>query len=346
MSDELLSAAPWDCPNDLLPGAPRRPSPLKRWTHTLRIGLPCQDMVVEWPAATMVARSADELPDDGRYAYEPKADGWRVLAHRNERPRLQSRHGRSLTSLFPEVVEHLGTLPPETVIDGELVAIVNGRIDFTGLHRPSSTKRLMVFDLLAVRGRDVRREPYEARRERLSALIAGGPLVLMPSSDDPAVASLWMTEHGDAGIEGVVAKRRDHAYRPGKRWWTKVKARSSAEAVVGGVVGPLEQPTALILGRPDDTGRLRIVGRTLPLQRQASLELGRQLIEPRRVHPWPTVIPGGRLGLPGHDGVVHTPVEPDVVVELSVDNAFEAGRWRHGARFIRVRPDLHPGDVG
>src|SRR5215203_1906516 len=75
-----------------------------------------------------------------------------------------------------------------------------------------------------------------------------------------------MRAHTGTGLEGVVAKRLDQPYRPGRRGWQKLRTRITAEAVVGGITGPLEAPQELILGRPDDTGRLRIVGRTTPLR--------------------------------------------------------------------------------
>ena len=83
---------------------------------------------------------------------------------------------------------------------------------------------------------------------------------------------------------------------------------------MGGVIGLMREPGALVLGRYDQRGRLRVVGRTRPLTRAASLEVGAQLCPPRGVHPWPAVIRGGRLGLPGKtDAVAHLPVAPLLV---------------------------------
>ena len=91
-------------------------------------------------------------------------------------------------------------------------------------------------------------------------------LVLTPATTDPAVARTWMLAHTGTGLEGVVAKRLDQPYRPGRRGWQKLRTRITAEAVVGGITGPLEAPQELILGRHDDTGRLRIAGRTTRLR--------------------------------------------------------------------------------
>jgi hypothetical protein len=75
------------------------------------------------------------------------------------------------------------------------------------------------------------------------------PLALVPMTTDGDAARVWLTEHLDAGIEGVVAKRLDHAYSPGKRAWSKIRGRVSAEAVVGEVLGPIGSGVALVLGR-------------------------------------------------------------------------------------------------
>ena len=94
----------------------------------------------------------------------------------------------------------------------------------------------------------------------------------MPMSSEVAVAEAWMVDHCAAGIEGVVAKRLDEAYRPGGRTWRKIRTRNTAEAVVGGVLGSLIQPEALIVGCRDGHGRLHVSGRTTPLSPAAQSE--------------------------------------------------------------------------
>jgi hypothetical protein len=97
-------------------------------------------------------------------------------------------------------------------------------------------------------------------------------------------------------MEGVVVKHREHGYRPRWRSWWKVRTRVTADAVVGGVIGALDAPDALLLGLPDKRGRLRVAGRTAPLTLPARRELGALLMPPRRVHPWPDRIPSSRFG--------------------------------------------------
>jgi ATP-dependent DNA ligase len=143
------------------------------------------------------------------------------------------------------------------------------------------------------------------------------------------------------GRKGVVAKRIDQTYRPGVRAWHKLRARVTAEAVVGGVIGPIDAPRELILGRSDDAGRLRIAGRTTRLSPTAGAELA-ALLHPATTHPWPDMLPphpyGGRR-------TAYTRVTPEMVVELSVDLAMDGLRWRHPVRLVRVRGELTAADL-
>jgi ATP-dependent DNA ligase len=151
--------------------------------------------------------------------------------------------------------------------------------------RPPAT-----FDVLSAGGTDMRSYPYRVRRAVLEQLLDGAaaPLALVPMTTDGDAARVWLTGHLDAGIEGVVAKRLDHRYAPGNKAWSKIRGRTSAEAVVGGVLGPIAAPVALVLGRRDQTGRLRVVGRTSTIPRPARAELGELLQPAGPWHPWPS----------------------------------------------------------
>lgn len=197
----------------------------------------------------MVARPAPALPSGDVWAFEPKADGFRALAIvTGGRVQLQSRQQRSLTRAFPEIVEALRGRFGEVVLDGELVVCRHGRLDFVALQRRlaggasggGARASYMAFDVLAAGPTDLRGYPYWVRREVLLQLLgdAAPPLAVVPMTTDSQAAHAWLTEHVGSGIEGVVAKRLDHGYRPGKRAWRKVKARASAEAVVGGCARP------------------------------------------------------------------------------------------------------------
>ena len=312
------------------------------------------------PLATMIARPATELPDElhsARLMFEPKLDGWRCLAFHqaNGRAVLQSRHRKPLTRYFPEIVVAIvEQVPAGTVLDGELVVYRGGRCDFAALQRRvcgrpgvGGAASFVAFDVLTVAGRDLRSAPYRKRRTRLRKLLADvrPPLALMPATRELTGARAWMRDHTQAGVEGVVVKHREHGYRPRRRCWWKVRTRTTADAVVGGVIGPLNAPEALLLGLPDGRGRLRVAGRTGPLTLPARRELGTLLVSPQRGHPWPEQIPSSRFGqLPG-DLVDYTPTEPLLVVEVDADVCFEHDRWRHPTGFRRVRGDLQPADL-
>jgi ATP-dependent DNA ligase len=301
----------------------------------------------------MVARSVAELPGGGdRWSYEAKFDGYRCIALRHDGVQLQSRQLRPLTDAFPDVAEAVSAFPSGTVVDGELVVMINGRADFATLQRRATTRRveapamLAVFDLLAHRDVDLRSLPYRERRARLEQMFSRPHpgLCLVPAIGDRLAASAWLGQ-GDRGIEGVVAKRRDQGYLPGRSSWVKVRAKSTSEAVVGGVLGSPRLPLGLVLGRHDRRGRLRVVGRSLPLRREQRELVGQLLSRPLGEHPWPPVLPAGRFGLVGGEAVEHTPVEPSVVVEIETDSCFELGRYRHPVKFVRVRSELKPADV-
>ncbi|MCE3554502.1 hypothetical protein LWC33_23970 [Pseudonocardia sp. RS11V-5] len=317
---------------------------------------------VPYPLPPMVAVSAGELPVGEKWVYEPKFDGFRCLAHAaNGRVRLHSRQLRSLRRYFPEIVAAVAELGEDVVLDGELVVWQQGRLDFLALQErlhPSTAgagrlaaakpAAFVVFDLLARQGEDLRPLPWAERRRRLEELLGTRlphGLVLMPASADPAVGRLWMREHTDSGIEGVVAKRVDQPYCAGGRAWRKVKTRLTAEAVVGGVLGSLAEPDVLVVGRYGAHGRLRVAGRTTPLPAAARAQLQGVLTAPAGEHPWPEVIPSARFGQRPSEPVEYVQVAPSVVVELEVDAAFELGRWRHPVRFVRSRPDLRPEEV-
>jgi len=319
---------------------------------------------VPFPLPPMIAVTATGLPTSrpGGWSFEPKFDGFRCLAFASGgRVKLQSKQCRSLQRYFPEVVEAITALDTELVLDGELVVWQRGRLDFGALqqrlHPAASRARALslsmpaayvVFDVLCHEGVDLRRRPYRERRQALERLLERrlpNGLVLMPMSTDPAVAQAWLVDHTDAGVEGVVAKRLDQTYRAGGRSWQKVKARRTAEAVVGGILGPPEHPEALVVGRHDDNRRLRIAGRTSPLAPTARAQLAALLTLEDGPHPWPKVIPSSRFGQRPSEPVEYTRVVPNVIVELDVDTSFADYRWRHPTRFVRMRADLAVDDL-
>jgi ATP-dependent DNA ligase len=320
----------------------------------------------------MLARLARELPADG-YLYEPKWDGFRGLAFRTGGDLdLRSRNHRPLARYFPELVDALLALRERRfVLDGEIVATHEGRLDFAALlARPhpaaSRVERLsretpalfVAFDLLAQGDDDLLGRPFEERRRRLAKLLASArpPLFLTPLTDDRQQATRWLERYAGRGIDGVVAKHRDLGYEPGRRQMVKVKRERTAECVVAGFRWLLDRPlpSSLLLGLYDD-GDLRHVGIASAFAEARRHELLgelRPLVTSLEGHPWKRgfLLPGsptGRLrGAAGRWSPAEmeqdwTPLRPELVCEVAYDQV-DDGRLRHPARFLRWRPDREP----
>jgi ATP-dependent DNA ligase len=173
----------------------------------------------------MYARAVQQLPERKDWLYEVKFDGYRCLAGKDSTGvTLWSRRGNRFTNQFPTIAEACEHLPPDTLLDGEIIALDrNGRISFNQLqHHRSQAQTILfyAFDVIIHRGRSLIHVPLEDRRELLSD-IAGE--LKTPH------ASPWLVGHVDTtpaelipfvkefGFEGIVAKRKDSCYEPGKR---------------------------------------------------------------------------------------------------------------------------------
>ena len=306
--------------------------------------------------------------------WELKWDGFRIVAwRRGGEVRLQSRNGTDLTGYFPDVCDVLVRhLPDGVVVDGEVVSldVARGRTSFTNLQRRITAGRglarealerpchFVAFDLLQdARGRALLSLPLATRRRRLERLLVDAPpqLALCPQTADESQAQTWYDEWaGTAGVvEGLVAKRADGTYRPGKVGWTKIRRLRSADYLVGGVTGTAAYPSSLLLGRLDDRGRLRFLAQTHPVKAAQR----RELVEHLRPmpfqgdgagHPWPRPLPAAwSVDLADRQPVHYLQVEPSVVVEVEVDNAIDGAlaKARHRVRHLRVRADLAIADV-
>lgn len=319
------------------------------------------------PVTPMLATAVERLPA-GNYVYEPKWDGWRVLVFRTtDGVYLQSRSGRPLAGYFPEVTRLARDLPPGLVLDGELIIWEpeRNRTSFAHLQRRVAAgspvreayrhpAHLVTFDLLQKDGAELLDEPLTRRRAALVATLADAPpqLTVCPQTTDPDEAGEWLDAWTEQGVEGLVIKPPTGRYQPGRRGWRKLRRRHTTEAIVGGVLGPVSQPEALLLGRYDAGGRLRYAGRTTPLADKAKAELAPLLTragyrrDGRINHPWPRPLPAGWSGSFDRAGPLeYQQVAPVIVAEVQVDSAYEHTRWRHAVRFVRMRGDLSVFDV-
>lgn len=311
----------------------------------------------------MLAGSRRELPPDGALPgtlqFEQKADGFRAIVFaRADLVRVQSRQGMDLTPAFPDIARAVARLDPGLVLDGELVVPHEGRLDFGELQRRARRRGrgaaqaakqlpayLIVFDVLESAGTELVARPYRERRAILVDLfdreVLTAPFVLCPATADRATALEWLDPAwGTAGIEGVVVKGSEQRYAMGKRGWLKVRARTTAEAVIGGVTGAATSPSTLLLARYDVSGRLRLIARTTPLATAVRRAVGAQLRLAGPEHPWHGRSFSAGWGASGE--LEYRPVHPEVVVEFLADTAVDAGRYRHPVQFLRTRDDVAP----
>ena len=313
------------------------------------------------PMLTETVRSP-ALPT--RSAAEPKWDGFRAaLSVDDSQVVLRSRRGTPMAPAFPEIVAGAAQLPDPTPLDGELIVWdAGGRLAFeqlqNRLHRRGRTAlqaaaqqpaHFVAFDVLRLAGTDTTAWPYSRRRAALEELFheheLTAPWALCPSTTTPATVHEWLTAWTAVGLEGVVFKRLDSPYRPAVRGWLKYKVRETTEAIVGAVTGPLTAPRTLLLGRYDTAGRLQYTGRTTVLPHADGRTVARLLTPADPGHPWMGWSFSAGWGT--HETLKVTLVRPELVVEVGVDIARDAvGRWRHPARWLRVRTDLSSADVG
>ncbi|MEU0139662.1 ATP-dependent DNA ligase [Streptomyces albidoflavus] len=311
----------------------------------------------------MAAEARATLPPEGRPGsmfWQQKLDGYRVIVYfRAGKLYLQSRSGADLTPHFPELQDAAADIGDDLVLDGELVVLLEGRLDFAALQqrarlagfraRSAALDRpahVVAFDLLEADGEELLAMPYRERWGRLETLFKerrlAGRWTLVGSTLHRQEALAWMDPAwGRVGIEGVVAKPAAGRYRPGKGGWWKVRSRQTAEAIVGAVTGPVPAPDTLLLGRYDAAGRLRMVARTKPLSATVRRELGELLTPAGPDHPWTGVQFSSAWG--ARTPLVHAPVEPAFVAEFAGDTSVDdAGRYRHPVDYVRLRDDLTP----
>ena len=313
------------------------------------------------PYPPMDALLVSEIPAGPNWEYEPKWDGFRCLAFRDgTKVELQSKSGQSLERYFPEIVAALLKLKAsQFVLDGELVIPVKGGLSFDDLLQrihpaasrvtklsQSTPAQFIVFDLLVDEaGKPFYESPLSKRRQKLESfakkhLAKNERIELSPKTDNIAIAREWLATTG-MKLDGVIAKRLDLPYRSGERdGMQKVKRMRTADCVVGGfryatkgkVVG------SLLLGLYDEAGLLHHIGYTSSFNEAEKKELTRKL-EPLIGPPGFT---GNEPGGPSRWSTKKTsewePLKTKLVVEVQYDH-FSGGRFRHGTKFLRWRPD-------
>jgi ATP-dependent DNA ligase len=311
------------------------------------------------PLEPMEARSAEDLPAEPGWRFEPKWDGFRCLAVKAAgEVALYAKSGKPLTRYFPEVAAGLAALKADDfVLDGELVIASNGAAAFDALqmrlHPAQSRIRklaaetpavLVLFDVLRLEGDAIADQPLRRRRERLERFFAeahSGVLRLSPFTESRRTAQDWLNRLSGS-LDGVVAKLADAPYAPGERAMVKVKRLRTADCVVGGFryLSARREVGSLLLGLYDDAGRLNHVGfATLPDEGRA--ELTRRLEALIEAPGFTGNAPGGPSRWSTDRSAAWSPLRAELVVEVRYDHV-TGGRFRHGTRLLRWRPDKAP----
>jgi len=312
------------------------------------------------PFAPMEARIVAELPEGEGWQYEPKWDGFRAIAVREGATvEIWSKAGKPLGRYFPEVIAALAaTRERRFTLDGELVLPIGDVLSFSALQarlHPAQSRidrlsretpaQLMLFDLPAIGGEGMMEAPLSERRAELEAFHAregNAMLLLSPAGRDVAQARRWLAASGGA-LDGVVAKRLDAPYQPGERAMFKVKQQRSADCVVGGFRKSTggEGVGSLLLGLYDADGLLNHVGFTSGFSDEERRALRKELAPLIEPPGFTGRAPGGQSRWATERSTEWTPLRPERVAEVRYDQ-ITAGRFRHGTRFLRWRPDKVP----
>ncbi|HXG25565.1 MAG TPA: ATP-dependent DNA ligase [Candidatus Binatia bacterium] len=336
------------------------------------------------PIEPMLAKAGDALPEGDGWLFEPKWDGFRALVFRDgDEVYIQSRDLKPLNRYFPELEAPLrASIPERCVLDGEIVIAADGGLQFEALllriHPAESRVRMLAeqspasfvaWDVLALDDRDLRGTPQGARRALLEHDLgarAKPPIHLTPATTDRATAADWFDRFEGAGLDGVIAKRLDGTYQPGKRAMLKIKHQRTADCAVAGFrwhkIGPGTHVGSLLLGLFDDTGKLHHVGVTSSFSWDRRAALAREL-EPLREnaldgHPWKEWAEWAEYGaadasgqrLPGATSrwnrgkdLSWEPLRLERVAEVAYDH-LQGDRFRHATTFVRWRTDKRPQD--
>jgi bifunctional non-homologous end joining protein LigD len=306
--------------------------------------------------------TAGSLPDDGAaWAFEIKWDGVRaILFVEGGRVRAQSRNDLGVSTAFPELADIGKVLGMTTcVLDGEIVALgEDGRPSFARLqHRMHVSNQrearrraaldpitFVAFDVLYLHGRSLLGDAYDERRAQLESLHLSGKTFVTTDSFREVSGQDILAAAVQNGLEGVVAKRRDSPYRPGRRHpdWVKVKSFRTQEAVVGGWTGGRGEREgslgALLLGIPVEDG-VRYIGKVGTGFSESARRALLEQLTPLATRTSPFAPP-----LPTAEAAEAHFVRPELVGEVEFSEWTAAGRLRHPT-WRGLRPDKAPQDV-
>lgn len=334
------------------------------------------DLPVLPPLEPMLAKAQAKVPPEaGVWSYEPKWDGYRALVFRDgDKVVLLSRSGKDLGRYFPEVLESVREeLATRCVLDGEIVVPreIGGRtrLDWESLSQrihPAVSRIKMLseqtpahfigFDALATGDTSLMKESFRVRREALlDAVTEKQWCHVTRTTEDPDLGARWLEEFEGAGLDGVIAKRLDGPYLPGKREMVKVKHARDADCVAIGyrIHKSGEGIGSILLGLYRDDGELQMVGGAASFTAKDRLKLLAEL-EPLREGDQMREGDPSRWNSAADKRWI--PIRPEKVCEVAYDQmegntVLGAGspetsgpgrRFRHAVKFRRWRPDRDP----
>ena len=325
-------------------------------------GWPAIELPLQPAYPPMEAKRVAAIPSGDHWLFEPKWDGFRCIVFRDgDEVALQSKAGQPLGRYFPELLEAFSELKAKQfVLDGEIVVPIDGRLSFDDLLQrihpaesrikklaASSPAHFYAFDILVAKGKALNDKPIEERRTQLEAFFESVPeglLHLSPATTERKVAQKWFSDFGALGLDGVMAKRLGEPYHSGDReGMVKVKHLKTADCVVGGFrYGEgTKSVGSLLLGLYDDEGRLVYIGHTSSVKKTDRLELTQTLEAMRSENAFEVRVPGGPSRWATAKSGEWEPVRPELVCEVEYDY-FSQGRFRHGSKFLRWRPEKTP----
>jgi bifunctional non-homologous end joining protein LigD len=298
-----------------------------------------------------LATAVTDAPAGDEWLHEMKFDGYRILAHvKGGTVRLTSRNGKDWTARLPAVAEALEGLPAtQALLDGEVAAVLaDGTSSFQAMQNAWNSKDqpgivYFVFDVPHLEGYDLTKARLEDRKAAAAAVVAAAATPRLRYSDHVAGSGPeFFARACGLAVEGIVSKRRDAPYEPGRsRSWLKVKCLRRQEFVIGGYTDPEGSRVgigALLLG-VYDKDVLRHVGRVgTGFSTGALKDLQRRLAPLERKDP-----PFARDAAIRGIGTAHW-VEPKLVAEVAFTEWTSDGRLRHPS-FQGLREDKKPTDV-
>jgi ATP-dependent DNA ligase len=307
----------------------------------------------------MEAKSVAALPPGEGWQFEPKWDGFRCLVFKaGQDVDLRAKSGKSLSRYFPEIVELVRNAKADNfVLDGELTVPVGGTLSFGALqdrvHPAESRVRklsvetpglLVLFDCLATaQAGSLMAAPLTERRAELERMMrdfgrAHGTR-LSPLTRELGKAQRWLDDTNGA-LDGVVGKRTSGVYAAGERAMVKVKRLRSADCVVGGFryAKGTREVGSLLLGLFNAEGKLDHVGFTSAISNADRPVLTARLEALRGAPGFTGDAPGGPSRWSNERSAEWQPLRAELVVEVSYDQVTD-GRFRHGTKLLRWRPD-------